>query len=79
MNAISVDGLVFENNQIIQTDTYKPIFPNAKNIQITNCNNVTIKGNKFKGLDGKTKEGTITIDEKSTNVNIGKGDVFSSK
>jgi len=79
MNAISVDGLVFENNQIIQTNTYQPIFPNTKNIQITNCNNVSIKGNTFKGLNGKTKEGTITIDEKSTNINIGKGDVFSSK
>ncbi|MGK0290016.1 MAG: hypothetical protein ACI86H_001471, partial [bacterium] len=75
--AASIDGLVFENNQIIQTNTYKPIFPNAKNISIENCNNVVIKGNTYKKIDGK--EVTITIDEKSTNVKVDKEDVFSKK
>lgn len=75
--AMSVDGLIFENNEIIQTDAYKPIFPDADNVQIINCNNVIIKGNTYKKLDGK--ETTITIDEKSTNVNVVKGDAFSKK
>lgn len=74
--AVSVDGLVFENNQIIQTNTYKPIFPNTNNVSIENCNNVTIKGNTYKKIDGK--EVTISVDEKSTNVKIDKGDVFSN-
>jgi hypothetical protein len=73
--AISVDGLIFENNQIIQTDRYKPIFPNAENLHITNCNNVIIKGNTYKKLDGK--EATVFIDEKSTNVKVDTKDVFS--
>jgi hypothetical protein len=72
--AMSVDGLTFENNQIIQTDTFKPIFPNSKNIQIINCNDVTIKNNKLKRID--KKDPTISIDEKSTNVNVFKGDAF---
>ncbi|PQJ75676.1 alpha-1,3-galactosidase-related protein [Polaribacter gangjinensis] len=73
--AISVDGLIFENNQIIQTDAYKPIFPNAENLHITNCNNVSIKGNTYKKLDGK--EATVFIDEKSTNVKVDTKDAFS--
>lgn len=73
--AISVDGLVFENNEIIQTDMYKSIFPNADNIQIINSNNVVIKGNTYKKIDGK--EVTIAIDEKSTNVKIDAKDAFS--
>ncbi|WP_445751986.1 alpha-1,3-galactosidase-related protein [Polaribacter sp.] len=75
--AMSVDGLTFENNEIIQTDTFKPIFPDADNVQIINCNNVLIKGNTYKKLDGK--ETTITIDEKSTNVTVAKGDAFKKK
>ena len=74
--AASIDGLIFENNQIIQTDTYKPIFPDAINVSIENCNDVTIKGNTYKKIDGK--EVTISIDEKSTNVKIEKGDIFSN-
>jgi len=72
--AMSVDGLTFENNEIIQTDTFKPIFPNSKNIQIINCNDVTIKNNRFKRID--KKDPSITIDEKSTNVRVFKGDAF---
>lgn len=73
--AYSVDGLVFENNTITQTDKYKPIFPNKENIQIVNCANVSIKGNKFKRLDGK--DATIKIDEKSTNVFVDKKSEFN--
>lgn len=78
MVAMSVDGLTFENNEIIQTNTYKPIFPDEKNLRIINCKNVIIKGNTYERLDGKNK-GTLTIDEKSTNVEIDKKDAFESK
>ncbi len=77
MIAMSVDGLVFENNTIIQTNTYKPIFPNEDNIQIINCNNVTIKGNEFEGL--KRKKEIITVDDKSTNVSISRKDDYKPK
>ena len=75
--AASIDGLIFENNQIIQTDTYKPIFPNAINVSIENCNDVVIKGNTYTKIDGK--EVTITVDEKSTNVQVDSKDAFSKK
>ncbi|WP_445748582.1 alpha-1,3-galactosidase-related protein [Polaribacter sp.] len=75
--ASSIDGLVFENNQIEQTNTYNPIFPNAENVKIKNCNDVVFKGNTFKKIDGK--EVTITIDEKSTNVQVDSKDAFSKK
>lgn len=78
MLAMSVDGLIFENNEIIQTDKYEPIFPEVKNIRIVNCKDVKIMGNTYKSLNGK-KEGTLTIDEKSTNVEISKRDAFNSK
>ncbi len=74
MLAMSVDGLVFENNNVIQTDTYKPIYPNITNIRIVNCNNVSIKGNTYKKLN--EKKGTLTIDEKSTEVKVSDKDDF---
>jgi hypothetical protein len=77
MVAMSVDGLIFENNEVIQTAMYKPIFPNATNLQIINCNNVIIKGNTYKRLDGK--EGTLSIDKKSTNVKTSKESSFKLK
>lgn len=75
--AMSVDGLVFENNKIIQTNTYESIFPNINNVQIINCNNVSIKNNTYKKIDGKSA--TISIDNASSNVRIKKGDAFSNK
>ena len=78
LHAISVDGLVFENNTIIQTDKYKPIFPNIPNLRIVNCSNVFINGNDYKSLTG-SKKGSIEIDEKSKNINISKKDAFKSK
>ena len=77
MMAISVDGLVFENNHIIQTETYEPLFPETTNLRIINCKDVVIKGNTYKKVDGK--KATISIDEKSTNVKVDKNDVFSKK
>jgi hypothetical protein len=77
LKAISVDRLVFENNQIIQTDTYLPIFPSVENVQIINCNNALIKGNTYKRLD--QKKGTILIDEQSTNIQVERRDAFQNK
>ncbi len=76
--AISVDGLVFENNEIIQTNAYKPIFPNAKNLRIINCSNVNISGNIYRSINGKSK-GTLTVDKKSKDVKIGNKDDFELK
>lgn len=75
MLAMSVDGLVFENNTVIQTDTYEPIFPDIPNLRIVNSKNVSIKKNTFKTLDGKNK-GTLTVDEKSSDVKVDKKDAF---
>jgi hypothetical protein len=72
--AMSVDGLTFENNTIIQTNKYTPIFPNAKNVRIINCKNGVIKGNTYKKLDGS--KGTLTIDSKSIDINVSKYDDF---
>jgi len=66
--AISVDGLLFEGNQITQTKTYKPIFPDVPNIRIENCNQVSIEGNTYNSEEGIT--GTIKIDSKSTKIKI---------
>ena len=77
MKAMSVDGLVFENNTIIQTNKYKPLFPKIDNLRIINCNNVIIKGNKFESLTGK--KGSITVDSQSTNVKVSKTDAFQLK
>lgn len=78
MLAMSVDGLIFENNEIIQTDTFEPIFPDVDNIRIINCKDVKISGNSYKKLNGK-KKGTLFIDEKSIHVEVGKKDAFYSK
>lgn len=78
MLAMSVDGLVFENNEIIQTDTYDPIFPDVENIRIVNCKDVKISGNSYKNLNGEEK-GTLVIDEKSIRVEVDKKDAFYSK
>jgi hypothetical protein len=66
--ALSVDGLTFEGNQITQTQTYQPIFPDIPNLRIENCNQISIMGNTYRSLDGDT--GTIKIDYKSTNIQI---------
>lgn len=74
MLAMSVDGLVFENNEVIQTNTYKPIFPNTTNIRIVNCKNAVIKGNTYKKLDGS--KGTLSVDNQSTAIEVSKRDDF---
>ncbi|MEM9672428.1 MAG: right-handed parallel beta-helix repeat-containing protein [Bacteroidota bacterium] len=59
LSAYSVDGLVFENNKIITTNTFEPIFPNESVIKIMHCNNLKFSGNHY---DGPTKA-NIIIDE----------------
>jgi hypothetical protein len=66
--ATSVDGMVFEGNTVEQTDAYAPIFPNIPNLKIVNSNNVVIRNNSYKSLTGK--EGTVSIDAKTTNVDL---------
>lgn len=66
--ATSVDGITFEGNKIEQTEAYTPLFPNVPNIKVINSNKVVIANNSYKSLKGV--DGTISIDEKTTNVDI---------
>jgi hypothetical protein len=66
--ATSVDGLVFEGNTIEQTNAYEPLYSNHPNIKVVNSNRVEIGNNSYKSLSGK--EGTVSVDQKSTNVNL---------
>jgi len=68
LRAVSVDGLIIEENKITRTQTYPPIFPEVPNLRIENCTQVSIKGNTYLSLDGDS--GTIKIDSKSTNIQI---------
>lgn len=47
--AFSVDGLAFENNTIIRTETFEPLFPYLPVIEIENCNDVSISHNRYEG------------------------------
>jgi hypothetical protein len=75
LSAISVNGLTFKGNQITQTQTYQPIFPDVPKIRIQNCNQISIKGNTYRSLDGDT--GTIEIDSKSTDIQIAENQGFN--
>jgi hypothetical protein len=75
LSAISVNGLTFKGNQITQTQTYQPIFPDVPKIRIQNCNQISIKGNTYRSLDGDT--GTIEIDSKSTDIQITENQGFN--
>lgn len=70
LHALSVDGLIFENNKIIQTRTYPELSSNHENLKIENSNAVSIKNNAFDLLH-KSK-GSISVDYKSTNVVVSK-------
>ena len=60
--AISVDGLTFHSNKVIQSNAYKPIFPNEPNLKIMHCKDVTVKDNTHKLLTGKYTELSLDID-----------------
>lgn len=64
--SLSVDGLVFENNNIIQTFEKYPAFVSKHaTLMIENSNNVLIKNNTFKSAENE--KASIKIDDKSTN------------
>lgn len=52
MKAMSVAGLIFENNEVIQTDAYPPLFPSEPNLFIQNCKDVILQGNTYQKLSG---------------------------
>jgi hypothetical protein len=72
--ATSVDGLVFEGNAIEQTNAYEPLYPNQPNLKVVNSNRVEIGNNSYKSLSGK--EGTVSIDQRSTNVQLNNNSSF---
>jgi hypothetical protein len=76
LKAISVEGLVFEGNNIEQTNTYAPIFPEIPNLKIINCSQVKIENNTYKSISGK--KGTLSIDKRSTQINIFNNNEFIS-
>jgi len=67
--AKSVDGLIFQGNNVIQTDTYKPLFPNEPNLKIRNCRDLIIEGNTYKLLSGGYSDLTIDSDALELNNN----------
>ena len=62
LNALSVDGLVFEGNTIEPSNTYTPINPQLPTIKLEGCINSRISDNTYTG-QGK---GTIMMDKVST-------------
>ena len=62
LNAFSIDALTFQNNKIIQTDAYEPLFPNEPNLKINNCRDVVLKENTYQLLNGNFKDLTIEGD-----------------
>ena len=44
-----VDGLTITNNTITHTPTEKPLYPDTPTFDLTNCTNVKISGNTYKG------------------------------
>lgn len=75
--SLSVDGLLFENNNIIQSFDKYPAFKSIHpTLMIENSNNVLIKNNKFKSPDNE--KASIKIDDKSTNFKQSKNSGFAN-
>ena len=49
-----VDGLIIKGNTITQTHTGEPLRPNAHLFDFTNCRNVSITDNEYKGTHSKS-------------------------
>lgn len=62
LTAKSVDGFTFQDNKVIQTDLYKPLFPGEPNLKIENCRDVVLQDNTYQLLTGKTAELTLKGD-----------------
>ena len=74
MLAISVDGLIFINNKIFQTNTYPAFSKENEILKIENSINVSIKNNYFKSLDGG--KGSVFVDQKSADIYLSEDSVF---
>ena len=61
LNALSVDGLIFRNNKIIESRTYPKLWPDMPTIEIQDGLNTIIQNNFFEG-EGQAR---IVIDENS--------------
>lgn len=61
LSALSVDGLIFRNNKIIESETYPKLWPDLPTIAVRNGLNTVIQGNTFEGK----KKASIEIDEDS--------------
>ena len=49
MDATSVDGLIFRNNEIIDSKTFPKIWPQQPTIRVVNSQNCIIENNSYKG------------------------------
>ncbi len=76
--SLSVDGLIFDNNKIQQTNTYPAFDTTIETIAIENSNNVSIKNNSFIGLTDE-KPAEVKIDSKSTDIKMSKNFGFEKK
>ncbi|MFH4969491.1 right-handed parallel beta-helix repeat-containing protein [Gaetbulibacter sp. M240] len=61
VSADRVDGLIIKNNTIIKTFEAEELYPNTPLIDLTNCQNIVIRGNSYEG----NCETAIKADEKS--------------
>lgn len=49
LSALSVDGLIFRNNKIVETNTYPKLFPELPAIEVRDGLNTIIQNNSFEG------------------------------
>lgn len=59
LSAVYVDGISFTGNKIVETNSYKKVFPKLPAIDIKKCMNVYIKSNSYTG----NKKAQISLDE----------------
>ena len=62
LSALSVDGLIFRNNKIIESGTYPKLWPDLPMIEVRDGLNILIQNNSFEGKE----KGRIVIDENSS-------------
>ena len=70
LSALSVKGLVFRGNKIVETNTYPKLFPESPAIEIKSCVNTTIESNTYEGkeparveIDDSSRQ-SLVIDKK---------------
>ena len=62
VSADRVDGLTIKNNNIVQTNDFPELYPNAPLVELNHCHNIFVEGNNYKG---NCKTG-IKADEQSS-------------